>query len=157
MGLWEGPHLEGGRHPVAVRLAGHLLGHGLQAEEVVAILLLWNAVACDPPKEEGEVERLDEDLVANDDGRAPLELADLEEAARSSAALPAAVRALLTAADPKRRRAGAVRAAECGVPSGAVARLLRDAGEDDALGVARWAGKVASKAQHSRSQGAPWP
>jgi hypothetical protein len=52
---------EGERHPTFVSLAGRLLARQVPAEDVVAILLLVNRAACDPPKPEpGVVEEIRE-------------------------------------------------------------------------------------------------
>ena len=88
-----------------------------------------------------------------DDG--PRETAD-ERAARVFGALPTATRQLLAARDPKRRRAGAVRAAETGVTERVLALILEVAGEprDDAKGVAGWAVRRARRNAAEATEGA---
>ena len=86
----------------------------------------------------GEVER------ARADGVRP-EVLDLAPAAQAEAAfrrLPASVRALLASDDPKRRMAGAVEAARCGLPAETLCTLalaMNGGDLEEARGIARWA------------------
>lgn len=43
------------RTPTLTRIIGHLLGHGLAPDEVLALALAWNARWCSPPLEEDQV------------------------------------------------------------------------------------------------------
>ena len=70
---------EGQRHTTATRLCGHWLRQGLGAQELSAILGLWNQ-ANDPPLPEDELERIVNDLAhkeRNNQGNQRLELPDI--------------------------------------------------------------------------------
>jgi hypothetical protein len=57
-------HEPGGRHAALLRLAGHLLGKRVNAAVVEELLVDWNALKNNPPKEESTVRRTVRDLVA---------------------------------------------------------------------------------------------
>ena len=46
---------EGQRNSTIASLTGHLLGHGVDAEVALELLLAWNRLRCRPPLDDGEV------------------------------------------------------------------------------------------------------
>ena len=57
---------EGERHVAATRLAGHLLGHGIEPTVAEALLQGWNETYNDPPQDRADIARVVRDLAGND-------------------------------------------------------------------------------------------
>ena len=96
--IWDQPCTEGHRNDTTAQIAGHLAAHGIDEEEALALLTMWNATRCQPPLDTEEVVRTVASIYRAEH-RENTQPASSSDAACAIAALPLQIRHRLRSKD----------------------------------------------------------